>query len=145
MKIDCKIQALDFCVTAFTIQDGEYDPQHEGSSMCKITPEIVSSSDLKEHLVNIAIESMFYKQGKMCEVKTLSKFSLEFLLPYRIKNHFSTDFLINVFSQLFLYANGQIQGVFSERTKGTVFEASILLTRFADSLYLTTKDRLSTL
>lgn len=145
MKIDCKIQPLDFCIKGFSIQDVEYDPQHENGSSTKITPEIVASTDLKDHTISINMDTLFYKEGKICELSIVSKFSLQFLLPYRILNHFTTDFLINIFSQLFLYTQGQLQGVFYERTLGTTFEGCIIQTRFADSLYLTTKDKLSTL
>lgn len=144
MKIDCKIQPLEFYIKGFSIRDVEYDPQHENGSSTKITPEIIQSADLKDHMIHINVESMFYKEGKICEIKIVSKFSLQFLLPYRILNHVSTDFLINIFSQLFLYTQGQVQGVFFERTQGTIFEGSIIHTRFEDSLYLTTKDKLST-
>lgn len=143
MKIDCKIQPLDFCINEFTIQDVEYDPQHENGSSTKITPEIIQATDLMDHLIHINIESMFYKEGKICDIKLVSKFSLQFLLPYRILNHVSTDFLINIFSQLFLFSQGQLQGALYERTRGSVFEGSIIHTRFVDSLYLTTKDKLS--
>ncbi|MBA4057160.1 MAG: hypothetical protein C0490_20775, partial [Marivirga sp.] len=138
------IQPLEFCIKEFTIRDVEYDPQHENGSSTKITPEIIQSADLKDHLIRINIECLFYKEGKICDIKIESKFSLQFLLPYRILNHVSTDFLINIFSQLFLYAQGQLQGVFCERTRGTIFEGCIIHTRFVDSLYLTTKDKLST-
>lgn len=142
VKIDCKIQPLDCRITTFGIQDVEYDPQLENSSSVKIRPEIHPSQDLKEHLVTIGIEARAHREGKVCDLKVVSEFSIQFLLPYRILNHVSTDFLINIFSQLFLYCHGQLQGVWFERTRGTVLEGYILQTRFVDSLYLTTKDKL---
>lgn len=145
MKIDCTIQILEFAVNGFTIEEKSYDPKNENGTGTKITPEIVSAADYKDHLINVYIDTVYYKQTKVCEIKTLSKFLLQFPMPYRIHNHFSTDLLLSIFSQLFLYSNGQQQGVFKERTTGTLFENCIIPTRFSDSLYITTKAILSTL
>lgn len=140
MNIDCKIQTLDFTVERFSIEDKKYDLSNENAHTTKITPEIRPSNDYKDHLIHIFVETLVFKGGKICEIKTVSTFSIHFPMPYRIFNHFTTDFVINIFSQLFLYSNGQLHGVFRERTKGTEFETFILPTRFAESLGLVTKD-----
>ena len=145
MNIDCRIQTLDFTVERFCIDDKKYDPGSENAQSTKFTPQIKPSNDFKDHLIHIYVETLVFKGGKSCEIKTVSTFSLHFPMPYRIFNHFTTDFVINIFSQLFLYSNGQTHGVFRERTKGTEFETFILPTRFAESLGLVTKDVLQSL
>lgn len=140
--MNCKIQTENFIVTEFQITEGKYDKEHENGNITGLFPEIRPSFDYKSHLTDINVHTQVFRQGKICNIKTRATFIVEFDVPYKIFEHFTHDMVLNIFSQLFICANGHLQGVFKERTKGTVFESYVIPTRLMDDLYELTKTTL---
>lgn len=140
MKIDCAIKIEGFSIDQFAIRDHTYTPDLENRFTTRISPSVSSEKDNIRHLVDITVETQAYRKGKVCELVVTSKFLLEFPMPYKLSNHYSADFVVNIFSQLFLYANGQLAGVFVERSKGTLFADFVIQSRFQDSLSILTRN-----
>jgi|GEM_PF-6372287 hypothetical protein len=140
MKIDCAIKIEGFSVDQFEIRDHTYSQDLENRFTTRIIPNVASEKDNIRHVVDIKVETQAYRQSKVCELAVTSKFLLEFPMPYKLSNHYSADFVVNIFSQLFLYANGQLSGVFAERTRGTIFADFVIQSRFQDSLSILTRN-----
>jgi hypothetical protein len=140
MKIDCSIKIEGFSVDNFEIREHSYAIDQENKFTTRITPNLMSEKDNFRHAVEITVETQAYSNGKVCELAVTSKFLLEFPMPYKLSNHYSADFVVNIFSQLFLYANGQLSGVFAERTRDTLFTDFIIQSRFQDSLAILTRN-----
>ncbi|HTF20202.1 MAG TPA: hypothetical protein VK658_19160 [Chryseolinea sp.] len=140
MKIDCSIKIEGFSVDQFEIREHSYSSDQENKFTTRITPNVCSEKDNFRHAVDITVETLAYRRGKVCELTVTSKFLLEFPMPYKLSNHYSADFVVNIFSQLFLYANGQLSGVFAERTRDTLFTDFIIQSRFQDSLAILTRN-----
>ena len=140
MKIDCAIRVDGFAVDHFEIKDSTYAQDLENRFSTRITPHVVSEKDNFKHVVEVTVETQAYRRGKVCDLTITSKFLLEFPMPYKLSNHYSADFVVNIFSQLFLYANGQLAGVFAERTQDTIFHDLIIQSRFQDSLSILTRN-----
>ena len=140
MKIDCSIKIEGFSVDQFEIREHSYAIDQENRFTTRITPNLMSEKDNFRHTVEITVETQAYRNGKVCELAVTSKFLLEFPMPYKLSNHYSADFVVNIFSQLFLYANGQLSGVFAERTRDTLFSDFIIQSRFQDSLAILTRN-----
>lgn len=140
MKIDCSIRIEGFSVDQFEIKEHNYPQDQENRFTTRFVPNVCSEKDNFRHVVDITVETLAYKNGKVCELIVTSKFSLEFPMPYKLSNHYSADFVVNIFSQLFLYANGQLAGVFWERTRDTSFSDFTIQARFQDSLGILTRN-----
>jgi hypothetical protein len=140
MKIDCAIKIEGFSVDQFEIRDHTYTQDLENRFTTRIVPNVSSEKDNIRHVVDIKVETQAFRRGKVCELMVTSKFLLEFPMPYKLSNHYSADFVVNIFSQLFLYANGQLSGVFAERTRGTIFADFVIQSRFQDSLAILTRN-----
>ncbi|MGC3943641.1 MAG: hypothetical protein QM762_03730 [Chryseolinea sp.] len=140
MKIDCAIKIEGFSIDQFEIRDHSYTQDLENRFSTRFAPNVTSEKDNIRHLVDIKVETQAYRRGKVCELVVSSKYLLEFPMPYKLSNHYSADFVVNIFSQLFLYANGQLAGVFAERTKGTIFADFVIQSRFQDSLSILTRN-----
>lgn len=140
MKIDCAIRIEGFSVDQFEIREQSYSPDQENRFTTRITPNVASEKDNFRHVVDITVETQAYRRGRVCDLSVTSKFLLEFPMPYKLSNHYSADFVVNIFSQLFLYANGQLAGVFTERTRNTQFSDFIIQSRFQDSLSILTRN-----
>jgi len=140
MKIDCAIRIEGFSIDQFSLKAFTYSPDQEDKFTTRILPHLSSEKDNFRHTVDIKVETQAYRQGKKCDLSVTSKFSLEFPMPYKLSNHYSADFVVNIFSQLFLYANGQLSGVFAERTRETIFHDFIIQSRFQDSLAILTRN-----
>lgn len=140
MKIDCAIRIEGFTVDQFDIRDQNYPQDQENRFTTRIVPNVASEKDNFRHNVDITVETQAYRRGKVCELAVTSKFLLEFPMPYKLSNHYSADFVVNIFSQLFLYANGQLTGVFAERTRDTLFQDFVIQSRFQDSLAILTRN-----
>ena len=140
MKIDCSIKIEGFSVDQFEIREHSYAQDQENRFTTRITPNLTSEKDNFRHAVDITVETLAYRSGKVCELTVTSKFLLEFPMPYKLSNHYSADFVVNIFSQLFLYANGQLSGVFAERTRDTLFSDFVIQSRFQDSLAILTRN-----
>lgn len=144
MKIDCSIRIEGFSVDQFDIKEQTYSQDQENKFTTRIIPQVTSEKDNFRHLVDITVETQAFRRGKVCELAVTSKFLLEFPMPYKLSNHYSADFVVNIFSQLFLYANGQLSGVFAERTKDTLFADFVIQSRFQDSLSILTRNVIAT-
>lgn len=140
MKIDCSIKIEGFVVDQFDIRVQPYSIDQENKFTTRFTPNLTSEKDNFRHTVDVTVETLAYRNGKVCEVVVTSKFLLEFPMPYKLSNHYSADFVVNIFSQLFLYANGQLSGVFAERTRDTIFSDFVIQSRFQDSLAILTRN-----
>jgi len=140
MKIDCSIKIEGFSVDQFEIREHSYASDQENRFTTRITPNLSSEKDNFRHTVEITVETLAFRNGKVCELAVTSKFLLEFPMPYKLSNHYSADFVVNIFSQLFLYANGQLSGVFAERTRDTLFSDFVIQSRFQDSLAILTRN-----
>jgi hypothetical protein len=140
MKIDCSIKIEGFSIDQFDIKEYTYSHDQENRFTTRISPHVTSEKDNFRHAVDITVETQAYRTGKVCELAVTSKFLLEFPMPYKLSNHYSADFVVNIFSQLFLYANGQLSGVFAERTHNTQFSDFIIQSRFQDSLSILTRN-----
>ena len=140
MKIDCSIKIEGFSVDQFEIREHSYASDQENRFTTRITPNLSSEKDNFRHTVEITVETQAFRNGKVCELAVTSKFLLEFPMPYKLSNHYSADFVVNIFSQLFLYANGQLSGVFAERTRDTLFSDFVIQSRFQDSLAILTRN-----
>ena len=140
MKIDCSIKIEGFSVDQFDIKEYTYSPDQENRFTTRIAPQVAWEKENFRHAVDITIETQAFRRGKVCELVVTSKFLLEFPMPYKLSNHYSADFVVNIFSQLFLYANGQLSGVFAERTRDTPFNDFIIQSRFQDSLSILTRN-----
>lgn len=144
MKIDCSIRIEGFSVDQFDIKEHTYSQDQENKFTTRITPQVTSEKDNFRHIVDITVETQAFRRGKVCELAVTSKFLLEFPMPYKLSNHYSADFVVNIFSQLFLYANGQLSGVFAERTRNTIFSDFVIQSRFQDSLSILTRNVIAT-
>lgn len=140
MKIDCAIKIEGFSVDQFEVRDHSYTQDLENRFTTRIVPNVSSEKDNIRHIVDIKVETQAFRRGKVCELAVTSKFLLEFPMPYKLSNHYSADFVVNIFSQLFLYANGQLSGVFAERARGTIFADFVIQARFQDSLAILTRN-----
>jgi len=140
MKIDCSIKIEGFSIDQFDIKEYTYSADQENRFTTRISPHVTSEKDNFRHAVDITVETQAYKSGKVCDLSVTSKFLLEFPMPYKLSNHYSADFVVNIFSQLFLYANGQLSGVFAERTRNTLFGDFVIQSRFQDSLSILTRN-----
>jgi len=140
MKIDCSIKIEGFSVDQFEIREQTYAQDQENKFSTRFIPNLTSEKDNFRHAVDISVETLAYRRGKVCELVVTSKFLLEFPMPYKLSNHYSADFVVNIFSQLFLYANGQLSGAFAERARNTQFADFVIQSRFQDSLAILTRN-----
>ena len=129
----------DLSIEYFAVKEGSYTEDRENRYGITMTPNVLASQDQKAYPVEVRVEVAIWKEGMICELRTHSEFSIEFTEPYDLKNKMTSDISLYIFTQLFLFASGQMQGALRVKTKDTIFDGMIIKARFMEELGPMTK------